>query len=117
VMAMRIVNSLGRTTIEPRSVVIIARGRGVFEVCEVQGSRASATMIPESEMCGVFRKCAFTSLAIVVAIGLVHGQKVATGAERCKPFGGEKTSWHGFVRRFTKKSRAQSLVKGRVSPC
>jgi hypothetical protein len=38
-------------------------------------------MIPESEMCGDLRMRAFTSLAILVAVALVHGPNVAAGAE------------------------------------
>jgi neutral ceramidase len=55
-------------------------------------------MIPESEMCGDLRMRAFTSLAILVAVALVHGPNVAAGAEAYATFEGEKTSWHGFDR-------------------
>ncbi len=49
-------------------------------------------MIPESEMCGDLRMSAFTSLAILVAVALVHGPNVAATAEAHASFEGEKTS-------------------------
>jgi hypothetical protein len=55
-------------------------------------------MIPESEMCGDLRMRTFTSLAILVAVALVHGPNGAAGAEAYAPFECDKTSWHGFVR-------------------
>jgi neutral ceramidase len=51
-------------------------------------------MILESRICGSMRMRAFTSLAIFVAVALVHGPSVAAFA----PFEGEKPSWHGFDR-------------------
>ena len=41
---------------------------------------------------------AFPSLAILVAVALVHGPNVAAGAEAYTSFEGEKTCWHGFDR-------------------
>jgi len=41
---------------------------------------------------------AFTSLAILVAVALVHGPDAATCAEAYAPVEGENTSWYGFDR-------------------
>ena len=41
-------------------------------------------MIAESEMCGDLRMRAFTSLAILVAVALVHGPNVARRTRRSK---------------------------------